>query len=639
LDRDCTHGKILRINLSTGEIQTEPANAYINRFLGGRGLNHWLLLKEMKADTSPLDPDSMITFGTGALSGTPAPASGRLSVAGKSPLTGGIGSGSAGGFFAPELRFAGYDTIVVTGKAERQSYIWINDDGVAVRDASGLWGKSTWETQDGIRKELTANDIQTVTIGPAGENLVNLACIVVSPARVVGRCGLGAVMGSKNLKGIAVKGSGQITLSDEKAFSRIANEMLEKIKNSPVLQRTKKYGTVKASAPSRPVKNYQDEFVIPVQAQKLHHDVFKETYEREKYPCCFNCPINCGRMYEVTDGVYAGTSARKLEANTISDFGPKLGIYDPAAIVKLQALSDQYGLDMDNTAGAIAWAMECYQRGLLSKSDVDGLELRWGNHVAVTDLVRKIAYREGIGDLLARGCKMASLRIGKQSERFCMHIKGQELMEAIRRPKAWALGVVVSERGGGHTRGAPLSDLKGISSEMGEKLWGVPAASDPTVYDGKAKIVLYYERFHSVLDSLGICSLTSNWADPTLPGPDDYAGLLSAATGSTVTSNELMQIGERIHTLGKAFNMIHAGFTRKDDYPPARLMEEPIQSGPFKGERLKKDDWDKMLDEYYEMHHWSRETGWCTKESLELLDLQEVGDILRNAGKLIDAGN
>ena len=636
MNRDCMHGKILRINLSTGEVQTEPANADVNRFLGGRGVNHWLLLKEMKVDTLPFDPDSMITFGTGALSGTPAPGSGRLNVAGKNTLTGGIGSGSAGGFFASELRFAGYDTLVVTGKAERPSYIWINNDRVAVRDASGLWGKSTWETTDTIRKELMGNDIQTVTIGPAGENLVNLACIVVSPARVVGRCGLGAVMGSKNLKAIAVKGSGQITLSDEKTFSRIANEMFRKINNSAVLQRTKKYGTVKASAPSRPVKNYQDEFVIPEQAQKLHHDIFKERYEREKYPCCFNCPVNCGRMYEVTDGVYAGTSARKLEANTLSDFGPKLGIYDPAAIVKLQALSDQYGLDMDNTAGTIAWAMECYQRGLLSKSDADGLELRWGNHEAVTDLVRKIAYREGIGDLLARGCKIASEYIGKKSERFCIHIKGQQLMEAIRRPKAWALGVVVSERGGGHTRGAPLSDLKGISPEMGEKLWGVPAASDPAVYDGKAKIVVYYERFHSVLDSLGICSLTSNWADPALPGPDDYAGLLSAATGSTVTSDELMQIGERIHTLGKAFNMIHAGFSRKDDYPPARLMEEPIQSGPFKGERLKKDDWDKMLDEYYAIHHWDRETSWCTKESLGLLGLQQVRDILRNAGKLID---
>lgn len=639
MERNCTNGKILRINLSTGEILTEPVSFYINRFLGGRGINHWLLLKEMKADTSALDPDSMILFGTGALSGTPAPASGRLNVAGGNPLTGGIGSGSAGGFFASELRFAGYDNIVITGKAEKPSYVWIHNDCVSIRDASGLWGKSTWATQDSIKKKLMDNKIQMVTIGPAGENLVNLSCIMVSPTRVVGRCGLGAIMGSKNLKAIAVRGNGHITLSNEEAFTKVANEMFKKINNSPVLQRSKKYGTIKATVPTRSVNNYQDEFVIPELAQKLHHDVFKEKYEGEKYPSCFNCPINCGRMYKVPDGVYEGTVSRKLESNTISDFGAKLGIYDPAAIVKLQAVSDQYGLDIDNTAGAIAWAMECYQKGILSKSQVDGLELRWGNHEAVTDLVRKIAYREGIGDLLSQGCKAASTSIGKQSEKFCIHIKGQELEEAIRRSKAWALGVVVSERGGGHTRGAPLSDLKGISSEMGEKLWGVPEASDPAIYDGKAKIVVYYERFHSVLDSLGICSLTSNWADPSLPDPNDYARLLSAATGSTITSEELMEIGERIHTFGKAFNMIHAGFSRKDDYPPARLMEEPIQSGPFQGERLRKADWDKMLDEYYSLHHWDRETSWCTKESLELLRLQEVRDILRDDGKLIDSGN
>ncbi|MBW2150218.1 MAG: aldehyde ferredoxin oxidoreductase family protein [Deltaproteobacteria bacterium] len=637
--RDCTNGKILKINLSTGEIRTEPADVYTSRFLGGRGLNHWLLLKEMKADTSPFDPESIISFAAGTLSGTQAPANSRLNVAGKSPLTGGIGSGSAGGFFAPELRFAGYEAVVITGKAAKPSYIWIKDDHIALRDASFLWGKNTWETEAGIRRELKDAGIQTATIGPAGENLVNLSCIVASPARVVGRCGLGAVMGSKNLKAISVKGSGQVAVYDERAFSRVAEEILGKINRSPVLERTRQYGTIKASVPTRAVRNYQDEFVAAEQARKLHHELFKKVYEREKYPCCFNCPINCGRMYVVPSGIYTGTRARKLEANAISDFGPRLGIYEPASIVNLQALCDQYGLDMDNTAGVIAWAMECYERGLLSRSDTDGLDLTWGNHRAVAGLVKKIAYREGIGDLLSKGCKVASGIVGRQSERFCIHVKGQELMEAIRRPKAWALGVVVSERGGSHTRGAPLSDLKGISAEMGNKLWGVPEASDPSVYDGKAKIVLYYEQFHSVLDSLGICFLASNWADPSLPGPEDYTRLLHAALGSGDLPENIMEIGERIHTLGKVFNMIHAGFSRKDDYPPARLMQEPIKSGPFKGERLKKEDWDKMLDEYYTIHNWDKETGWCTKESLDLLNLPEVEDMLNRAGKLITTGH
>ena len=270
----------------------------------------------------------------------------------------------------------------------------------------------------------------------------------------------------------------------KKRFNQIANELFRKINDSPVLQRTKEFGTVKASVPTRPVRNYQDEFISPEETKGLHHEVFKANYEKEKYLCCFNCPINCGRVYEVSEGDYRGTKSRKLEANTISDFGPKLGITDPAAIIKLHSLCDQYGLDMDNTAGSIAWAMECYQRGIISKSDADGLDLGWGNHRAVSALVTKIAFRDGFGDLLSLGCKKASEIVGGQSEKFCMHVKGQELMEAIRSPKAWALGVVVSERGGGHTRGAPLSDLKGVSSKIGEKLWGVPRGQRPDAISG-----------------------------------------------------------------------------------------------------------------------------------------------------------
>jgi len=634
LNRDCLNGKILRINLSTGKISKELALSYIKKFLGGRGVNHWLLLKEMKPKILPFDPESLLLFGTGTLVGTPAPGAIRLNIAGKSPLTGGIGSGSACGDFAPELRFAGYDHIIITGKARKPCYIWINDDQVQIRDASHLWGKSTWETETLIRKELADDSIQVATIGPAGENLVKFSCIIVSPARVVARCGLGALMGSKNLKAIAVKGTGKIKIKKKDKFNQIVKEILKKIQSSETLQRTKKYGTIKAFSPNLSTKNYQDAYINPEDAKKLHYkEVFQDKYEKENYHC-FNCPIKCGRIYEVTDGIYSGAKSRKLEANSFSDFASRLCIYYAPAIVKLHGLCDQYGLDIDSTSGVIAWAMECYQRGILSKKDVDGLELRWGNHQAAVKLIRKIAYREGIGDILAEGCKRASKVIGAHSNRYCIEIKGQEVEETIRPFKAWALGVVVSERGGGHTRGAPLTDLKGISPEMGEKMWGVPAASDPTVYNGKAKIVVYYERFHSVLDSLGVCYLISNWEDLVLPGPEDYASLLSIATGLDISSKNLMRVGEQIHIIGKAFNIIHANFCRKDDYPPIRLIEEPMKAGPFKGQRLEINKWDKMLDEYYELHHWDKETGWCTKESLKSLNLTEVEDVLKEAGKL-----
>ena len=625
------------MDLSTSGFRSEPSLPLGRRFLGGRGINHWLLLREMRTGVAPFGPDTVMVLGTGALSGTPAPGSGRLNICGPNPLTGGIGSGSAGGLFAPELRFAGYDHILLTGRAARPSYLWIEDDRIALRDAAHLWGRSTWETDRAIRDELSAEDIQTVTIGPAGENLVNLACVLVSPARVVGRCGLGAVMGSKNLKAIAVKGSGRISLHDEARFNLAVKRVLDKIRGSATIQRTAKYGTVKAASPTRPVRNYQEEYLPPETIKSLHHDIIKAEFEEDKYPCCFNCPINCGRNYLIKEGDYAGTRARKLEANALSDFGPKLGILGPAAIINLQSLCDRLGLDMDNTAGVVAWAMECYQRGLLSRSEADGLDLCWGNHRAVAELVERIAHRRGIGDLLSLGCKKASEILGRQSHRFCLHIKGQELMEAIRWAKAWALGVVVSERGGGHTRGAPLCDLKGIAPETGERLWGVPEAADPTLYQGKAKIVVYYERFHAVLDSLGICALLSNWADPVLPDPGDYAELLTAATGQACASADLMDMGERIHTLGKVYNMIHAGFSRQDDYPPERLMRESISQGPFQGQVLESGDWDRMLDEYYDLHGWDRRTGWCGGRSLRRLGLPEAAEMIETAGVRVDS--
>ena len=292
-------------------------------------------------------------------------------------------------------------------------------------------------------------------------------------------------------------------------------------------------------------------------------------------------------------------------------------------------------MDIDNTSSVIAWAFECYQKGIISQKDTDGLRLEWGNHQAVIELIKEIAYRDGFGDILAEGCYRASKIIGRGSEKYCVHVKGQDLMEEIRYAKGWALGVVVAERGGTHTRGAPLTDLSGVPSEVGEEMWGVPTSNDPTSYTGKAKIVAYYERFHAVLDSLGICYNTTNWMEPGLPGPEDYAEAFSAASGLEISSEDLMKIGEQIHNIGKAFNILHAGFTRKNDYPPKRLLEEPVRSGPFKGARLSQEEWDKMLDEYYELHNWNKKTSWCTRKGLENLGLNDVASLLKTAGKLL----
>ena len=633
----CLNKKVLWVNLSTGEIRRSPAFEYSERFLGGRGVNYWLLLKGLLPQVSALDPENILVLGTGALVGTSIPGANRLNIASKNVLTGGIGSGSASGYFAPRLRQAGYDHLVIQGRAEKPVYLWINDDQIEIRDASHIWGKTTLETERAIREEL-GSDVRVVSIGPAGENLVKSACIIVDPldfSRAVSRCGLGAVMGSKRLKAIAVRGTNPIHIKNEKRFVEIAEKISDKIANSDIMKKLKESGTLYASPyDAEPVRNFQDGYPGPEVAEKVCGRIFHEQYETKRIPCGF-CPVECCHAYEVGEGTYAGAVTNKLEANTLADFGYRLNVNYAPAVIEAQALCNQYGLDIDNTSSVIAWAFECYQKGIISQKDTDGLRLEWGNHQAVIELIKEIAYRDGFGDILAEGCYRASKIIGRGSEKYCVHVKGQDLMEEIRYAKGWALGVVVAERGGTHTRGAPLTDLSGVPSEVGEEMWGVPTSNDPTSYTGKAKIVAYYERFHAVLDSLGICYNTTNWMEPGLPGPEDYAEAFSAASGLEISSEDLMKIGEQIHNIGKAFNILHAGFTRKDDYPPKRLLEEPVRSGPFKGARLSQEEWDKMLDEYYELHNWNKETSWCTRKGLENLGLNDVASLLKTAGKLL----
>jgi aldehyde:ferredoxin oxidoreductase len=324
-----------------------------------------------------------------------------------------------------------------------------------------------------------------------------------------------------------------------------------------------------------------------------------------------------------------------FETNSFWNWSARLEIDSASAGITLHALCNQYGLDEDNASCAIAWLFECYERGIVTKEETDGLELKWGDDTAVAELLRKIAHREGIGDLLAEGGKRASEIVGRDSEKYVIHIKGQDSMEAMRTVKEWALGCVVSTRGGAHTRGANVASLnKEIPAELSQRLWGISKLDGPLSYDNKARLVVYYERLQAILDSLNVCLFTSNWIGLDMPDHEDYARLYSTATGRAVDGSELMNIGERIHNIEKAFNVLHAGFDRRDDYPPSRLMEEPIKSGPHQGERLEKDKWDQMLDEYYEIHGWDKETGLQTREALENLGLGHVADDLAKAGRL-----
>ncbi len=631
-------GKILRVNLSSEKITIEPITKYTTRFLGGRGINQWILYNEVKPGIWPFDPANRLVFGTGVLVGTPAPGACRYTVDSKNVYTGGVGSANSGGHFGPELKFAGYDHVVIQGRSRKPCYLWIDDDKVEVKNAEHLWGKTTWETDDLIREELKDDDIQLADIGPAGENLVRAACIINNGARAAGRCGLGAVMGSKNLKAIAVRGTGAIEVAEPQRFMKLAEELLEKINNAPRMDFFKPYGTMTVAQHDNdnwsgcPVRNFQDGYWEKSKNMRCE-DLVKRFSKRSLG--CFSCPISCSHWLSIPAGEFKGVSGEGFDTNTINNFGYKLNINSWPAIIKAHVLCSQYGLDVDNTAGSIAWAMECYQRGILTKEDTDGLELEWGNYKAVLELIKKIAMREGVGNLLAEGSKRASDKIGRGSQKYAMHIKEQDLYETLRYRKGWALGVIVSPRGGGHLRGAPAFEGN-VSPGEAEKYYGVRTAADRKAYEGKAKIVTWMENFKAVLDSVGICSLLSWWKSPHLIGPEDVASLLEAATGRHVDVQEIMKIGERIHNVEKAIN-VRVGMKRKDDSPPDRFFKEPIKSGPGKGDILERDKFEKMLDEYYELRGWDKRTGLPTRSTLEGLGLKEVADELEKYGKIAES--
>jgi aldehyde:ferredoxin oxidoreductase len=293
------------------------------------------------------------------------------------------------------------------------------------------------------------------------------------------------------------------------------------------------------------------------------------------------------------------------------------------------------GLDVDNAAGSIGWAMECYQRGILKDRDADGLKLEWGDAGVILELIRKIAYREGFGNILGEGCAHAAELLGRESDYFAMHLKGQDLYEVLRSTIGWALGTCVSTRGGGHTTGAPVSETTAVLDEdIAEKVYGVRTINQPLVFEGKAKLVGYFEKLHRIANSLGTCHMTTTWFDPVLQGFPEFAGLYSAATGWETTEDDLRRAATRILNVEKAFNVLHANFARKDDYPPRRCQEEPIPSGSAKGFKLDKEKWDTLLDEYYEMNHWDKKTSFPTRKGLEKLNLRQIADDLERAGRL-----
>ena len=620
-------GNILRINLADRAVTIEPTAPLNARFPAGMGVNNWLLLNETPLGKEPLDPDNPLIFTAGSLVGTMVPTACRMTISCKNVLTGGFGAANAGGNFAPELKYAGFDHIVVTGRAKVPVYIDIVDSNVTIIDADDLWGKTTWEAEKALRARIDRPTLELLSIGPAGENMAAAACIIVSRTRSASRCGVGAAMGSKNLKAIAVSGSGALHVAEPEAFMTESLAMQRYLMGVDTTKNLRKFGTSTSfeawnKLGSIPVRNYQATQIDLDEADAIATAV-KEKHYIEKAFGCFACPVMCSQYQRVKAGPHAGTRGEKVESQDYWDFGGKLGISDPAAVLALSELCTQLGLDNTNATNPIAWALECFQRGLLSTDDTDGLELEWGNVEAISQLLAKIAYRDGFGSLLADGSLAAAEKLGRNSERFAMHMKGQDLAEEMRVFKGWALAIAVAERGGTHTQGGPLTERMPLEPDLSMQRFGVPTAFDPTSYEHKAELVIYYQRFHNLLEIMGICFYATYWCGLQMMGPEEAARLYSLATGDTKTAEELMAEGEKILYLQKAFNMRHTTFDRTSDYPPERFINEPA-TGPHAGERLERPDWDKLLDEYYSQRGWDLASGKPTPENFRTVGLPDL---------------
>lgn len=631
-------GKTLFVDLTaqrfrTEEIASEPA------FLGGRGVNQRLLFDLQPEGGDAFDPENPLILGAGPLVGTLVPGACRLSVDFRNLVTGGVGSANLGGHFAAELKFAGYDHVVIQGRSQRPVYLYITDGGVFFRDAGDVWGLDTWETENRIKRLENDPRLKSICIGPAGEKQVRFACIVGDRGRAAGYGGAGALLGGKRLKAVAVRGHRPLTVARPQALlEELRRFNREVIEQSRFVRIHRQGGTLNAyllPGAKRPhaVRNMSRAFWEDETIGKVHRTVFDAGYLLRRH-ACMACPIYCSGIYRIEELACEG-----LQANSWRAFASNLDITDPARVMRLHALTNRFGLDGDHTSAALAWAVECFQEGIIDSRDTGGLLLTWGDGRTMETLLEQIVERTGFGEVLADGVSEAARRVGRGSERLAVLSHGNALMEAaMRSHKAWALGIVTSTKGGGHLRGAPAVEAQRITPEQSRQWFGIGDVQDPAAYENKAELVTWYENYKGVVDMMGLCYLPSMWMELGLFAPADIARFYGMVTGSERAAEDLLGIGARLQALESAFNLLHAGFGRADDQPPAKLIETPVAEGPFGGQRLDPDRWQEMLDAYYRLHGCDPATGWLTREHLVGLGLTEAADRLGAAGiRLPDA--
>ncbi len=611
-------GKIGFVNLSNGEIREQELDEKLARdFIGGHGLGARILFEMQKGGIDPLGPDNILGFVTGPLTGTPVPTGSRYMVVCKSPLTGGWGDANSGGFFGPELKFAGWDAIFVSGIAPKPSYLMITNAGIEIRDASHLWGKDTIETEEALAKEIGDAKVRVACIGPASEKLSLISGICNDKGRYAGRSGVGAVMGSKKLKAVVARGKGKVALADSGMVKQLYQEFSKKMREVAFVQTLMKSGTCGNTAAlvgsgASPVKNWllTGTETFPTVDKIDGDNIIK--YETKKYGC-YSCPIRCGGITTVPSGKYPVSETHKPEYETVAAFGNMCFNDEVDSIFKLNDMCNRGGLDTISAGSVIAFAMECYEHGIITKADTDGIDLTWGNAEAMIAMTEKIIYREGFGDVLADGVKVAAEKIGKGAEKYAMHIGGQEpgLHNATFLPGR-GTGFVAEPTPGRHTAGAPYTrcDTNTAAGPYKELQF---SGFEKYQYTGKGQAAAVATNYWQVGTSTGMCLM------PFMSGVFPLLEFVKAVTGWDMSVSETLETGARIQTLRQLFN-VREGITPSDFRLPDRMVGIPPKSeGPLREITI---DIETLTREYREAMEWDPKTGQPSEACLTRLGLK-----------------
>ena len=621
---------ILDIDLTNKQISKKTLSGDVYRlYPGGSALGVYLMLQEIKPKTDPYALDNLLIFSVSPFTGLPISGTSRLTITTKSPLTGGCGDSQAGGDFPAYLKANGYDAIIFRGKSEQPSYVYIDGEKVEIKDGKNIWGKVTGEAEDIIKNEIGNEKIEIAQIGPAGENLVKYACVMNKNTRANGRNGTGAVMGSKNLKAVVVQRQKTINPYDKEGLSSLIKspEMKARIKGFANSFGT--YGTSGTIIPMNksgflPTKNYSQGFIedaVKIDGKTLSESGFLKGREN-----CYACAVRCKRVVEISgkvDPKYGGP-----EYETLATFGSYCGVLDLETICICNQLCNMYGLDTITTGATIAFAMECYEKGIISKEDTEGLELNFGNHQVLPTLVEKIANREGIGDLLAEGSKRYADKLGDEAKTLYVGVKGQELPAHMPQQKP-GVGIIysVNPYGADHQSvehdtliAIPGNPFKARTDLVGN----YTHYTDSTILDeNKVRFAFDGQCFYSMINSLCLCTFVWGFAWQ-LYGPAEIIKLCKYGLGWDTTIKELLEIGERCFNLMRYFNA-REGFTKDDDKLPERVFN-PVPEGPGKGVGINKEDFYNAQEMYYKMAGWDEKTGNPTEDTLKRLQLDWVLD-------------